>query len=151
MEVQFIEAQETHLEECLQMIKDFYLIDNYPFDEKRVKKNFLEIIESPTLGRFYLLVAEDKKITGYLILTFGYSFEYGGRDAFIDEFYIKPNFRNMGMGSTTLSALATKAEKLGVRAIHLEVESSNEAGKRLYEKQNFVSNKRQLLTKILNT
>ena len=39
------------------------------------------------------------------------------------------------------------ARKLGINAVHLEVERTNEKGKRLYHHQGYKSNDRTLLTK----
>lgn len=85
MEISFKSATETDLNTCVEMMEAFNAIDHYPFNRAESEKNFHEFISSPVLGRFWLLQA-DEGIIGYLILTFGYSFEYGGRDAFIDEF-----------------------------------------------------------------
>lgn len=149
MEITFRKAIESDLDDALSMIQDFYQIDGYPFDAKRTQSNFHEIISTPSLGVFWIL--ETKEVTiGYLILTFGYSFEYGGRDAFIDEFYFKEEFRGKGYGTEILNQLDSKAKELGIKAIHLEVESTNEAGSRLYEKTGFQGNNRKLLTKKIN-
>ena len=40
---------------------------------------------------------------GYLVLTLGYSLEYGGRDAFIDEVYIRSSYRGRGIGTAALT------------------------------------------------
>ena len=130
------------------MMEAFYSIDNYPFNRAESEKNFHEFISNPALGRFWLLHA-DIEIIGYLILAFGYSFEYGGRDAFIDDFFLKEPFRGKGLGHSILSKLDGEATKLEVKAIHLEVENTNERGRNLYTKTGFKGNDRSLLTKRL--
>ena len=146
--MEFKEAEPDNKNECLQMIEDFYSLDQYPFDYKRASSNFQEFISNDQLGKFWMIV-EGAETIGYLILTYGYSFEYGGRDAFIDEFYLKKSFRGKGLGTETLNTLSSVAEKLGVRAIHLEVEKTNQAGNKLYKKTGFKGNNRSLLTKII--
>ncbi|MEQ8903831.1 GNAT family N-acetyltransferase [Ekhidna sp.] len=130
---------------CMKMMKDFYTIDNYPFSELKARKCFEEIIRNDHLGRFWLLYRNRLPI-GYIILTFGFSFEYGGKDAFIDEFYLIPGERRKGFGSMTLEKLKEKAKQLDIKAIHLEVEKTNQVGNRLYRQVGFEGNNRSLLT-----
>ena len=146
MNLTFAKATKEDLEQCLSMIQDFYSIDQYPFDRNKVQRCFYQLIANEHLGRFWLL-RENNNIAGYLILSFGFSFEYGGRDAFIDELYLKKEFRGLGYGKQLLEDLDQKALILGVNAIHLEVEKTNEAGNQLYLKSGFKGNNRSLLTK----
>lgn len=143
--IELIDAQQSDLSICMEMMKDFYLIDNYPFNEKKAESNFNLFISETTLGRFWIIKNENK-ICGYLVLTFGFSFEYGGRDAFMDEFYLKPTFRDGGIGKRVLKILNEKAKSLGVYAIHLEVEKSNERTNALYSQSGYIGNNRSLLT-----
>ena len=76
-------------------------------------------------------------MAGYIALTYGYSLEFGGRDAFIDEFYIRPDFRGEGLGQTILGLIQQEAERLGIRALHLEVARTNLRAQRLYARANF--------------
>ena len=79
--------------------------------------------------------------------SFGFSFEYGGRDAFIDEFFLAAEARGKGHGSEVMRLLDKEAVALGVRAIHLEVERHNVKGNSIYQKSGYRSNNRKLMTK----
>ena len=59
---------------------------------------------------------------GYLVLTIGYSLERGGRDAFIDELYVRAERRGRGLGALAVATAEAAARRLGVRAVHLEVD-----------------------------
>jgi len=63
-----------------------------------------------------------------VVLAFGFSFEYKGRDAFIDELFLKEAYRKKGIGGQTMRFVEQQAKELGVHAIHLEVEKSNRTG-----------------------
>ncbi|MBI3220875.1 MAG: GNAT family N-acetyltransferase [Bacteroidetes bacterium] len=130
----------------LEMMEQFYAIDQYPFDEEKNKKNLHLFINNPELGRLWLIKME-KQLVGYVCLAYCFSFEYGGRDAFIDELFIKTEFRNQGIGQQTMDFLENASMKLGVNSIHLEVEKHNEAGKKLYFKKGYSDTGRHLLTK----
>jgi GNAT superfamily N-acetyltransferase len=49
---------------------------------------------------------------GYIVLTFGYSLEYLGRDAFIDEFYLRESYRGRRWGRRTLESSRRQAAPL---------------------------------------
>ena len=58
------------------------------FDEPAVRGRFLSV---PAFGKAWLLCAGSKPV-GYVVLTLGFSFEFHGHDAFIDELYIEAAF-----------------------------------------------------------
>ena len=70
-------------------------------------------------------------------LCFGYTIEFVGRDAFIDEFFIQEEARGLGIGRQVLAFAKQEAAKLGIVALHLEVARTNEKAKRLYAKAGF--------------
>lgn len=149
MKATFQLASEKLIPEILEMMADFNAIDNYPFDKKTGRRNLEEFLTGNHLGRLWTIHVKDS-VVGYIALTFGFSFEYRGRDAFIDEFFIKEGFRNRGIGRETMEFIEGQAVELGVKAIHLEVEKHNEKGSRLYIKQGYKSNNRMLLSKRTN-
>jgi len=59
------------------------------FREALVSKSFHFLLDHPERGRVWAL-AVGHKLVGYIVLTLGFSFEYLGTDAFIDELYIDP-------------------------------------------------------------
>ena len=145
----FLPATEDMFHEILEMMEDFNAVYHYPFNIEVSRKNLKEFIHNDYIGRLWVMKTGDAVI-GYIVLTFGFSFEYRGRDAFIDEFFIKEAFRNKGIGKKTMEFVEQKAKELGVNAIHLEVEKNNEKGNKLYIKQGYSGNSRMLLTKRIN-
>jgi ribosomal protein S18 acetylase RimI-like enzyme len=128
------------------LMRQFNAIDAYPFDEHITRSALEQFIGDPTLGRLWL-IQEDDIVIGYLALTFGYSFEYHGRDAFIDELYILPSHRGQGIGTRAMQFVIEAAPGLGVHALHLEVEQQNSAAQRLYRKAGFENHERYLLNR----
>ncbi|NOS93266.1 MAG: GNAT family N-acetyltransferase [Cyclobacteriaceae bacterium] len=146
--LQFELATTEAIPTLLEMMEEFYAIDHYPFHKEKNKNNLNIFLSNPELGRLWL-VKMDHEIAGYVCLAYCFSFEYGGRDAFIDEFFLRPPFRNKGIGQQTMDFLETQSSQLGVNAIHLEVEKHNEAGKKLYLKKGFTDTGRHLLNKVV--
>jgi ribosomal protein S18 acetylase RimI-like enzyme len=129
----------------LKMMEDFYKIDGYPFDSALTEKNFRDYLEKEHLGRGWLIM-EGGTVIGYLLLCFGFSFEFGGRNAFLDELFIKEEHRGKGAGKLAVDFAIAEAPKHGVKALHLEVELTNEKAFSLYKKKGFKEHKRRLMT-----
>ena len=107
-----------------------------------------ELLARPELGRAWRIL-EGGAAVGYAVLCFGFSLEWGGRDAFLDEIYLEPAARGRGLGRAALRALVEEARAAGVVALHLEVDDTNSAGQALYRSEGFSGRARQLLTRRL--
>ncbi len=146
-DINFTIATTSDSEDILDMMDAFNAIDGYPFDRTTRSENLHEFLQNDQLGRLWMIRHQDQVI-GYVVIAFGFSFEYGGRDAFIDELFISDDFRNKGIGKKTMDHIAAQAPKLGVNAIHLEVEGHNTNASRLYLSKGYQGNHRMLLTKV---
>ncbi len=146
MKIYFEIATDTDVPEIIKMMEQFNSIDKYPFDKTLIRENLLKFLADQSLGRA-LLIKSDDFIIGYIILAFGFSFEHGGRDAFIDEFFLKTEYRQKGIGKLAMDLIQEVAQRLGIKAVHLEVERHNEVGTKLYIEKGYKDNGRMLLSK----
>jgi diamine N-acetyltransferase len=150
MDLQFEIATPTHLPYLLAMQQDFYALDNYTFSAEKAEPVLLHFLANPALGIIWVIKIENPaNIIGYVALNFCYSFEFGGRIAFLDELFLKTEFRHQGLGSQVLTYVLEQAQRLGLRVLHLEAERHNIAGKALYHKFGFRDHDRHLMTKVL--
>ena len=120
----------------------------YFFDEPVVREALRKFLASPELGRAWVFLDGETPI-GYIVLTLGYSFEYHGRDSFIDELYIEPQYRRQGIGRRAMQFVEERALELGVNVIHLEVDRGNDAAEGLYRRAGYRDHARFLMTKWL--
>src|SRR5215470_68855 len=104
-----------------------------PFDAGEVQRALEGFFPHPEYGRAWLVEVAGS-VVGYVILTLGYSFEYRGRDGFVDELYIEPEFRRKGLGRQAMEFVEARAREMGVNALHLEVDTKNEAAMELYRR-----------------
>jgi len=118
------------------------------FDESAARATFLKFLSLPAFGRVWLLCQGNLPV-GYIVLTVGFSFEFHGHDAFIDELYIEAAFRRRGYGKKAVTFLEEKARELGVNAIHLEVDQGNDPAFELYRRTGYENHDRFLMTKWL--
>ena len=83
------------------------------------------------------------------MLTLGFSLEFLGRDAFVDELFVAPKHRGRGLGLAAIRFLEPVAAQLGVAALHLEVGPDNEKALGLYRRAGFEDRRHRLMTKLL--
>lgn len=126
----------------------FHAESGYALDHAAADRALATLVADPGLGRLWV-IEHDESPAGYVAVTFGFSLEYLGRDAFIDDLYLEPACRGAGLGTRVLEAVESECRALGVNALHLEVERGNEAARSLYRRRGFRSNDRLLLTKRL--
>lgn len=141
-------ATDDNIGRILAFMRDFYAIDAYPFDERIARTAVNDLIHTPAFGRVWVISVDETPI-GYLVLTLGYSLEYHGLNALLDELYIQADQRGKGIGTQAIAFVEEACRELGAHAIHLEVERGNLAGQRLYRKAGFEGADRYLLTKRL--
>lgn len=119
-----------------------------PFNESSARAAFHQLLSLPAFGRIWLLYT-GADLIGYIILTVGFSFEFRGHDAFIDELYIVPSCRHRGLGRQAMAFVEQEAREMGVNAIHLEVDPRNDPALELYRRSGYRDHNRFLMTKWL--
>jgi ribosomal protein S18 acetylase RimI-like enzyme len=106
-----------------------------------IRRALERLLSQPELGRSWF-IRQDDELAGYVNLTFGFDLEYGGRDAWITDFYVRPSHQGRGIGKQALSLLEPLAREHGAGAIHLMVRQDNEVAQKLYRSRGFAPNPR---------
>jgi GNAT superfamily N-acetyltransferase len=88
------------------------------------------------------------KMVGVLMMSVVISLEHAGEVGWIDELFVRADYRKRGLGQRLLSQAMGWAEARGLRALDLEVGERHEPdpATRLYEKQGFKRIQRARLT-----
>jgi len=133
---QFRVAVESDADLLLDFMQSYYAFDGHGFDREKARGALIPLLGNPDYGRAWLILDDDTPI-GYIVICLGYSLEWLGRDAFVDEFYLREEYRGRGWGQKIMTFLEDEARDLGVRALHLEVVDGNEAAGHLYRKLGF--------------
>jgi len=144
MEAVFKSIEIQDIPVVVAMMEEFYAIDNYPIDANISRGLMHEFLESETLGRGWLIM-NDGQPTGYVIMTFVFSFEYKGRIAFLDELFISPTARGLGFGKQALDFVTEQAKALSVKIIYLEIEGHNTVAQKLYLSKGYEIHNRGLM------
>ncbi|MDV3349735.1 GNAT family N-acetyltransferase [Leptolyngbyaceae cyanobacterium CCMR0082] len=137
-------ASTDNLQQLLPLVEAYHEFERIHMTGKNRKQAIHGLLSDSSLGGIWLIVV-DIAIAGYIALTFGYSIEFGGKDAFIDEFYIRPEFRGKGLGKQTLRQIQQEAKALDIHALHLEVAASNTRAQHLYAQTHFQARSKYML------
>ena len=81
------------------------------------------------------------------MLTFGFSPEFGGRFALLDELYLAPDVRGQSQGKAALAHAEAWASVQGARTTRLEVTRHNTKALSIYLKYGYRDDGRCILTK----
>jgi GNAT superfamily N-acetyltransferase len=127
---------------------EFYSEAGTPLDSSRAGAAFAALLADERLGHVWLIQAGQKDV-GYAVVTFSYSMEFGGPNAFVDDLFIQAPFRGAGLGAAALQKVRASCVERGVRALHLETGRDNAAAHALYRRAGFKVTDRQLLTLVL--
>ncbi len=113
------------------LMDEFYAEAHFPLDHPAAELSFSALLRQPALGTVWLML-HDGQPAGYVVLTTRFSMEYGGLDGFVDDLFVRPRFRRRGLGASALALLLEEAHARGLRALHVEVGRTNQAGQALY-------------------
>jgi diamine N-acetyltransferase len=139
-------AAESDIAELLKFMEAYYAFDGHGFDEQKARVALTTLLRDDNLGRVWLIL-DDEAPVGYVAICFSYSLEWLGRDAFVDEFYLLPEFRGRGWGRKTMAFVEDAARLFNVRALHLEVVRQNTAALHVYRKLGFKDRESTFLSK----
>jgi len=146
MNVIYKPADEKDIPLLLVLMKEFYLIEHLPYDESVITSGLEKMFSSLVYGKVWI-VMDSEMPAGYIAVTYGYSFEFHGIDALVDEFYLREQYRNKGIGKGTLKFVEDYLAGEGIKAFHLEVDHINTVAQEVYRKYGFKDHGRYLLTK----
>lgn len=143
---QFRVAVASDADLLLDFMREYYAFDGHGYDREKARAALIPLLENSSFGRAWIILDSQAPV-GYAVLCFGYSLEWLGRDAFVDEFFLREEYRGRGWGKKTMAFLEADARKLGVRVLHLEVIDQNEAALNLYRKLGFRAHQSTFLSK----
>lgn len=140
-------ATSQNLEDLLPLMRAYHDFEEISMSDIESRNAVSPLLTDDTLGRIWLIYARGKVI-GYIVITFGYSIELRGRDAYIDEFFISEPNRGLGVGSKVVTRVKSELAQHKVVALHLEVAKTNEQARRFYATLDFVPRDRYALMSV---
>lgn len=142
-------ARPEDLDRLMTLVSAFHAEEGIDRDADHRREALLPLLEGIPHGCVYL-IGPGRAPLGYIILTFGWSVEFGGMDAFVDEIFIRPAVRGRGIATEVLLDLPKALSEAGLTALHLEVDRTNETAQKLYLRTGFKPRDRyMLMSKVL--
>jgi len=139
-------AEESDAQLLLDFMRQYYAFDGHAFDQSKARAALINFLRNASFGRAWLICDQATPV-GYIVLALGYSLEYLGPDAFIDEFFLLESHRSRGWGRQAMEFVEDYARSVGVRSIHLEVVRANRRALEVYRKLGFVDHEHHLMSK----
>ena len=123
--------------EVLEMMRIFYASDAllvHPDEQTLCTTLRCATEENPYLTGYGFWMGEE--LAGYGMVTKSFSTEMGGICVWIEDIYIRPEFRDQGIGTAFLRFVEEQYRETAVR-LRLEAEPENERAMAVYRKAGF--------------
>ncbi len=144
MNLELQAAKPGDLARLLPLVAAYHAFEGIDSNAEKRASAVGRLLADSRLGGIWLVLA-DSELAGYIALCRGFSIEFDGFDAFVDEFYLEPEFRGRGIGKFVLEAVKSEARWQHINALHLEVARDNQRAQRLYRGAGFEARDRYLL------
>ncbi|WP_411677251.1 GNAT family N-acetyltransferase [Caproicibacter sp.] len=129
--------REDDREAYLEMAEDFYSSDAvcHKIPRRHFEAAFQELMRSREYAEAYFL-EYGNQTAGYALLAKTFSQEAGGMVVWIEELYVKPEFRGCGLGHEFFAHLKEHLPA-DVKRVRLEAEPTNQKAISLYRRLGF--------------
>ncbi len=140
-------ATEVDLPILFELFPLYYAADDLTYDAPRAESAIRAFLRDSSYGRLWMIFEEDgAAAVGYLAVTFGFSFEFGGRTAIVDELFVRAEAQGRGLGSAAIRHALSECRREGLVAVRLEVTPKNSRAANLYLRLGFTDLSRSLLS-----
>lgn len=130
-------AKLADVDQLVTMMTEFYSDSPYTLNPRRATQAFSSLLADERLGRVWFIQADSKNV-GYVVVTFCYTMAYGGTSAVVDDFYIRPAYRGVGLGNAAMAEVRSYCESHGICSIHVETGHDNAPALAVYRLAGFV-------------
>lgn len=124
------------LDHLLELVTQYYAFDQIEFFPAASSDALRRLIVDPTLGHAFF-IRLGSEVIGYIVVTFGFDHEVGGRFALITDFYFMEGHRGKGYGTQALREVESRCPAWNAAALELQVYPHNQPAQALYRKFGF--------------
>ena len=141
-------AEATDVPALVALMGEFYGEAGYPLPPEPAARAFQALFDDPRLGRVWLVHTDDAP-AGYLVLTLGFSMEFGGPRGFVDDFFVRHSARGKGLGAALLATVKEACIEMGVHVLVVETGPIGDPARSIYARAGFQDSGRVLLSQAL--
>ncbi len=139
MNISYKLASPEELEVLIDLVGEYHIFESLSSSRDKRRTSLIPLLDPDKDYGFILVAFCDSQLVGYVAICYGYTIEFGGRDAFVDEFYVMEKMRNKGIGFSLLEKAKIEALKNSINVLHLEVAVENATAKSFYKKNGFLA------------
>ncbi|MEM9350233.1 MAG: N-acetyltransferase [Pseudomonadota bacterium] len=132
------------VETLIPLITAFHDEEGLDSDETHIRHAITPILKGSPHGELFL-AGPRRAPAGYVMVSYGWSIEFGGLDSYMDELYLRPAVRGRGIAGDVIHALSNHLAAKGALSLYLEVDHDNEQALRTYQRAGFESRGRYSL------
>ena len=129
-------ARPSDLNQLLTWVADYHAFDGIQSDHAHRLRAISPLLYGSPHGDIHIITQHDVDV-GYVIFCYGWSVEFGGAEAILDELYLCPTMRGQGLGTIALRDRINALKVEGIILITLEVDHNNLAAQSLYRNMGF--------------
>ena len=125
------------IDSLLPMVEQYWRFENIEgFDPARMRALLTRVLDDASLGRAWIARVYGEP-AGYLLAVYVFSLEFQGLTAEIDEFFVVPQHRGLGIGANMLAAAEAQFRIEECTNVSLQLGRSNEAARKFYRQHGF--------------
>ena len=126
------EATEADVTALVGLMQEFYAESAFALDREWAAAAFHRLLATREQGRIWIALADQVPV-GHAVLSLRFTMEYGGLSGYVDDLFVKPEFRRRGCGRMLISQLRDHCQFVGCKSLQVEVGAANSVALELYE------------------
>jgi ribosomal protein S18 acetylase RimI-like enzyme len=115
------------------LMKEFYAESHYDLDAKWAANAFNTFLSDEGNGCVWIACIGEEA-AGHVVLTVRFTMEYGGLSGYVDDLFVKRQFRKRGAASSLLQIVERECTARKCRSLIVEVGKDNDAALATYKK-----------------
>ncbi|PSW21358.1 N-acetyltransferase [Photobacterium sanctipauli] len=153
MNISLVAPSMSSMDMLLKLVEELFEYEVLPQKKEQTHHAITQLLSNPELGQAWFIEVDndgDKIIAGHIIVSYSFSLEHGGRVGLIDQFYLKPEWRQQGIGTALIPQIEQHTAEAGVHALSLEVNIGNKGARKFYETHGFMPRRQFcMMTKVI--
>jgi len=132
-EIQVRKATAEDIPALIGLMREFYAEANFKLDDQWATEAFMSLLSNDSYGCAWIVSTADIAM-GHAVLTVRFTMEHGGMSGYVDDLFVRKEFRKHGAGFSLLQELERECSIRNCKSLIVEVGKDNDAGLRTYQK-----------------